>query len=396
LGRYENPVVVLGGGLTGLGVERNFGRNGIDVYLVLEKKDIALYSKYCNRYFVVPKISRDRKKLKAFLTKFKRRLNYPAVVFPTSDNFAQNLSDIREEKEVDSYYFSIPPKDALETFVEKKRFYKSLTSKGVPHPKTFFEVDEIREINEELSYPIFLKPSVSQIFFGLFQKKGFVAATEKDVIRYWTLAKRFKIDMMIQEIIPGPPTNHIFIDGYMDRNSTLKAIFARRRLRMWPLSFGNSTVCESISLSEVADIKEKIVGYLHSIDYSGIFSAEFKKDERDNLYKLLEINARSWWYNSFPTSCGINILFMAYLDAIGKDFDYVEDYEIGVKLIYLMDDLKSSIALLTQNKLNPRERASCLVGKRDWAVLAKDDLRPWLMSFAHTPFRGRKRQVHGA
>ncbi len=384
--RYENSVVVLGGGLTGLGVERNLGRNGIKVHLVLEKKDITIYSKYCNKYYIVPKIYQDIEDLKSFLTKMRHRLNHPAVIFPTSDISALNLSAIREDEEDGSYYFSIPPRDALETLVEKKRFYRSLANKRVPHPRTFLDINETHGISNELSYPVFLKPSVSQTFYRLFRRKGFIAATEKDLLRYLALAKRFKIDIMIQEIIPGPPTNHIFIDGYMDCNSTLKAIFARRRLRMWPLSFGNSTVCESIPISEVTIAKETIIEYLHSIDYSGIFSAEFKRDERDNLYKLLEINARSWWYNSFPAKCGVNIVLMAYLDQIGKDLGYIEDYEIGFKLIYLIDDLKSSVTLLTKNRFRPKEWASGLIGKRDWALFAEDDLRPWLMGFAHVAF----------
>jgi len=389
LGRYENPVVVLGGGLTGLGVERNLGRNGIKVYLALEKKDMAMHSKYCSKYFIIPKICRHKEKLKAFLDTFAHRHDHPVVVFPTSDISALNLSSMREDGENNNCYFSIPPKDALEILVEKKRFYKSLVSNGVPHPTTLFDIHEIRERSQEISYPVFLKPSVSQTFHEVFRKKGFVAATEKELLRYLDLAKNSKIDIMIQEIVPGPPTNHVFIDGYIDRNSNLKAIFARRRLRMWPLSFGNSTVCESIPISEATIMKGILVGYLHSIGYTGIFSAEFKRDERSNLCKLLEINARSWWYNSFPTRCGVNIVLMAYLDAIGKDLGCIDDYETSVKLIYLIDDLKASMTLLTKRKFNPREWASCLIGKRDWALFAKDDPRPWIMNFAYTLLQGR-------
>ena len=47
--------------------------------------------------------------------------------------------------------------------------------------------------------------------------------------------------------------------------------------------------------------KNKIINYLKKIQFNGLFDAEFKKDPRDGNFKLIEINARSWWQNSFPT-----------------------------------------------------------------------------------------------
>ena len=44
---WHNPAVVIGGTENGLGVIRNLGRNGVDVYCVLDDKDVAFYSKYC-------------------------------------------------------------------------------------------------------------------------------------------------------------------------------------------------------------------------------------------------------------------------------------------------------------------------------------------------------------
>jgi len=47
-----------------------------------------------------------------------------------------------------------------------------------------------------------------------------------------------------------------------------------------------------------------------------VFSAEFKFDERDGLFKILEVNARPWWYVDFAARCGVDVCRMAYRDAL--------------------------------------------------------------------------------
>ena len=91
--------------MTGLGVIRNLGRNGVDVYCILDKKDEAVYSKYCKKYFIVPEISQNKEKLKIFLTKLQSQLNHKAVLFPTSDLHALNVSSLKNE--TDAYLIPI-------------------------------------------------------------------------------------------------------------------------------------------------------------------------------------------------------------------------------------------------------------------------------------------------
>jgi predicted ATP-grasp superfamily ATP-dependent carboligase len=106
--------------------------------------------------------------------------------------------------------------------------------------------------------------------------------------------------------------------------------------------------------------------------------AEFKRDTQDGIFKLLEINARSWWQNSFPTKCGINIAFVSYLDAIGKEIKYNEDYETGIKWIHFLNDLLSSIK--TSNNMTIKEWASSLHKVKDWAYFSADDPLPWMIN----------------
>jgi len=384
--KFRNPALVLGGGATtGLGAIRSLGRAGVTVYYMDEKKSKAIYSKYCKEYLIFPKIGHNKDELKRVLLKLQNAIG-DAVLFPASDSYAIYLSDLTDE--LNGYYLPAPKKEVIEILINKRRFYESLMKK-MPHPTTHFpeNLEDVKKISKDISYPIFVKPYFSQPFSERFHKKGFVANSERELIEYFALMKRLKVDVMIQEIILGPPTDHIFLDGYADRDSNPKAFFARRRLRMWPLAFGNSSLCVSIPASEIAPLKETLFTYLKSISYHGIFSAELKKDHRDDLFKLLEINSRtSAWFNTLSAKCGINIMLIAYLDAIGRDIKYSEDYETGFKWVFLRDDIRSAMKMMLNGDLSVREWISSLLGKKDYMSYAKDDLRPFIISLKDTLF----------
>jgi len=274
--KFGVPAIVLGGGVTtGLGAIRSLGRAGIDVYYIDDETTEAAYSKYCRKCFILPRRSNSKDELKNALAKLHDSIEY-AVLFPGSDSYALNLSELMGE--LDGYYSPAPKKEATDLLIKKRRFYQSLTKEKIPHPTTYFpqDVEDVREIGRRVLYPIFVKPSVSHLFSQRFRKKGFVANSEGALLRYWTATEREEVEVIIQEIVPGPPHNHVFLDGYIDSDSNPKALFARRRLRMWPLSFGNSSLCMSIPISEIASLKEILFNYLRSINYQGIFSAELK------------------------------------------------------------------------------------------------------------------------
>jgi len=379
--QFKIPAIVLGSGTTtGLGAIRSLGRAGVPVYFMDEKKGEAMYSRYCKKYFIFRRIGHEKDELKRVLMKLHDVIG-DAVLFPASDSYATYLSDLIDK--LNGYYLPAPKKEVINILINKRTFYESLMNNKIPHPTTYFpeNLKDVKKISRNISYPTFLKPYLSQPFSERFRKKGFVANSERELIKYFGLMKRAKVDVMIQEIVLGPPTDHIFLDGYADRDLNPKALFARRRLRMWPLTFGNSSLCVSVPTSEVTSLKEMLFRYLKAIHYHGIFSAELKKSYRDGTFKLLEINSRtSAWFNTLSAKCGINIMLIAYLDAIGRNTKYSEEYEAGIKWVFLRDDLRSAVRMVLNGDLSIREWTFSLLGKKDYVIYAKDDLTPFVMS----------------
>jgi D-aspartate ligase len=222
---------------------------------------------------------------------------------------------------------------------------------------------------------------MSQTFWQLFRKKGFVANSEDELMKYYLLASNHKINVMFQEVIPGLAAKNIFgVEGYFDKNCDPKALFAHCRLRGWPPMFGNTCLRESIPISEVTAPCEVTKNYLSRLGYHGLMEAEWKKDPRNGVFKLLEINARQSMQNSLPTRCGINLVLMAYLDTIGEKLRYADNYEKGIRWIDFVNDLQSVISTNTAIK----DWLVSLKDVREWSSFATDDVKPWITSSVNT------------
>jgi predicted ATP-grasp superfamily ATP-dependent carboligase len=292
------------------------------------------------------------------------------------------LSSLKDEME-NEYAFMVPDKQVAETLVNKNRFYQSLDEKGIEHPKVIqgSADSDIRSIGRELGYQVFVRPSVTQDFSEVFEgRKGFVADSEAELLNQFARVRARNIKVLFQEVIPGPAANIYGIAGCFGHDSQPLALFGYHRMRGWPLLIGLNTLIESLPLSELRPQANLVAAYLRSIGYYGVMEAEFKLDPRDGRYKLLEINARSWFQNSFPTRCGLNIILKAYLDAVGTTTPYSEDYRAGVKWVNLLQDIAASV---TEGEMMRSSWIRSLVGVEDNAFFDLSDPAPVLMSTLH-------------
>lgn len=377
----ENLAIVLGGSsVTSLGLCRNLGENGINVFCVDDRKNETAFSRFCAGFFAIPGIEGSPNILKSFLAELDEKVERVAVVFPASDLFCLSLVELLGE--ISGKYVFLANKQSVDTLVNKEKFYSSLMRAELPHPETFFPLeDDLSEIERDLDYPVLVKPAVSQAFSRVFNVKCFVAEDRRELEEYLRLSSEHRISVMVQQIVPGPPTNVYGIAGYVDRNSEPKGVFVYRRIRDWPHGCGCNSLIESIPVSAVEPIKEVTFDYLTCLRYTGLFEAEFKKDERNGDFKLIEINSRSWWQNRFATVCGSNLALMAYLDAMGKSISYKETYRTGIKWIYSLNDFQSAMTLLQSGNLTFLEWLSSYKSLRDYAYFAANDPLPCISKF---------------
>lgn len=374
--RFKEPAIVFGGGINGLGIVRNLGGAGVRVYCVTERADPAAFSSRCYKRIVISNYRERTDLVRAFLEDFSRKTSSRPVIFATDDIGTLMLSELADTIR-DDYSFVVAKREAAETLVVKSRFYLSLAKASVPFPRvyTLGEFGSLENLKKEVHYPLFIRPSISPQFARVFNRKGFIADNDDELDYYFNLTLKHKIDVLFQEIIFGPDTNQYGISGLFGRTGEPLAFFAYHRLRSWPPMFGNSSLMESYPLAGLSDMQNILIKYLRSIGYCGVMDAEFKRDIRDNQFKVLEVNARSWWQNSFPTKCGQNIILKAYLDAVGQKIKRDEEYISGIKWVEAFGDLRSSI----QNRELMRLRwFKSLSNIRDFAFFDASDPLPFL------------------
>jgi D-aspartate ligase len=271
----------------------------------------------------------------------------------------------------------VPDRTVAETLILKQRFYQSLVTHNIPHPQTIsITADTSSAHGMPLTYPVFVKPSLSQAFSQRFRRKGFLAHNSTELQYYLTQAQHNHLDVMVQEIIPGPTEHGYIFQGYLTRHSQLRFLFVSQKLRQ-PRMFSIESAQVSIPLSAVAACSRQIVEYLTHLRYRGLFEAEVKLDAGDHTFKLLEVNARSGGSNSHPDACGANHVLLSYLEAIGEDVPQIPSYQAGIYSTYCFYDLVSLYTLCKRGELVLTPVLRSYLRTRDW-IFARDDLRPFL------------------
>lgn len=329
MGETRDAVLVLGRGITALGVVRSLGRLGLRAYLVGSDHGFERRSRFYRELEELPPTE-------ATLGSFLRGTRHGSMVLlPCSDEWASAVQALPPDL-AERFPCSQPPKAALEPLIDKGGFAQILVSLGLPHPRTELVANDsdIRAQPAAFLETAFLKPRHSQAFARTFGCKALLFRDLEEALARWRTAREAGFEMVLQEYIPGPPTAHYFVDGFVDRAGEIRARFARRRLRMDPPDFGNSTAMFSVPLGEVSDATKSLDRLLTAVGYRGIFSAEFKRDQRDGVFKILEVNTRAWWYVEFAADCGVNVCGMAYRDARGLPVEPVTSYAVGARCVY--------------------------------------------------------------
>ena len=368
------PALVFGDGVTGLAVLRSLGRNGIPAYVAGSAIAMVGRSRWYRR---APGEALGESSDPERVVRYLRMLPFSrAVLIPCNDEWARAMAALPESA-ASSYPATVAPTRVLRVLVDKAAFAEVAGQLGIPTPRTIRVAgpEALDALGKADPSDFFIKPRHSQPFSERFGVKAMRLSGRDEAASLLTRLAAEGQEVLLQEFIPGPPTGHVFLDGYVDRGGVMRACLARRRLRLYPPDFGNSTLSVTMPMEEAGDAVESLRRLLQGIGYVGLFDAEFVYDPRDRRFKILEVNARPWWQLELAGASGLDLALMAYLDALGLPLPPASGYRVGRTWVHPLPDLRAWWAA--------RSRGEVLGGfpVRSWftganALFAWDDPMP--------------------
>lgn len=309
----KNGVIVLGGHVQALGIVRIFGREKIPVVIIDKtKKNLAKHSCYCVSFIHV----QDKDLLDFLINTGIMGRFHDWQIYPTNDLHVSLLS---KNKEVLSKYYKVAVDDwqIIESFYNKKVAYRKVSGLNIPIPVTWYPENETDIKNFDGIFPCIIKPAVMHSFYSVTKKKVFKCIDKNELLKYYRIVSGIIPieEIMVQEIVPGNSDNQYSACFFSVRGNPIVSLSACR-LRQHPLDFGNATTyAETMENPDILEYGRKI---LESSRYTGLCEIEFKKDIRDNRYKFLEVNTRTWKWHIIGILSGSPFLTSYYIYLNGE------------------------------------------------------------------------------
>lgn len=375
--------VVVGGDYQGLGIVRSLGRHGIPVCIIDDERSIARFSRYATHSVRVPDLRDEARTIEALLD-FGRKNDLKGwVLFPTRDDTVAALSRHKDQlKEI--YRVPTADWDTIRWAWDKRNTYKLAIDLGIPvprmwQPRTLADLDQI-----EGPFPVALKPAIKEHFVYATKAKAWRADNPQQLKEIFQRAAEIMdpAEIIIQDIIPGDGHQQYAYGSFFKNHEPIGSMLARRR-RQHPPEFGRaSTYVETI---EQPLLEEMSVRYLRSINYYGLVELEYKLDPRDNQFKLLDFNARTWGYHTLGQSAGVDFPYLLFADQMGQPVEPARA-QPGVTWIRIVTDLPTGLAEIASKRMNWSSYLRSVRKSNTEAVLSVEDPFPGVAELFLLPY----------
>ena len=313
--RLRNPAIVLNPGAAGIGVLHALQLGGVDVISVGRSRPPLL-----GRFSVVPheyvSYRPDRgENLADCLLALAERFDGKGVLFPSIDIDLETLI-VARERLAERYHVPATPAIGLRIF-EKNWQYEIAERVGFPIPRNVRFAGAERPVTDDFRFPLIIKPSDRAVAAGswVFRLRILHDRAELDACLAEIARDHPTRTFQIGEVVPGEPDQLYTVGCYSNRAGRVLRSYTGRKLSQYPYDHGSASLAESCPIPpEVVAGAEAL---LNTMGFHGIAQVEMKYDVRDGLYKLIEVNGRSWLWIKLAAFSGVNLPLIQYYDLTG-------------------------------------------------------------------------------
>ena len=384
----EIGAVVLGGCFQGLGIVRSLGRRGIPICVLDDEVAISRHSRYTMYNAYAKNLKDERQIIQALLAAEQRYHLTGWVLYPTRDELVATLAHFREELSA-SFRIPTPGWEVIRWAGDKRNTYQLAAELDIPIPRTWYPQDarELEAVVDQL--PVVIKPAIKEHFIYATKAKAWHARAKTELYERFQRAREIlgPGEAMLQEFIPGDGRQQFSYCAFFKEGEALGSMIAQRR-RQHPPDFGRaSTFVETVDLPLLAELSLR---FLRAINYYGLVEMEYKYDQRDQTYKLLDVNTRTWGYHSLGAQAGVDFSAMLFADQVGQPVDVCQARP-GVKWVRLLTDVPTGLQEMRRGYVNWSDYW-CTVRHADVeAVFDRHDPLPGLVELSLAPYLYFKR-----
>jgi predicted ATP-grasp superfamily ATP-dependent carboligase len=259
-----------------------------------------------------------------------QRLAQPAVIFPTADGQCTFLAD--HHFELEHYYkFVQPEPETVRAILDRPKQYEIAKRAGVSIPGTFTPANE---------------------------------GDDTDIYGYW---------------------------AFWDEEGRERAWLTMRKPRQNLPRFCDGTLQQTVTAPEVARLSRKL---LRAFEYRGLVGVEFKRDNRDGSFKLMEITPRIESANQLAVSAGVDLAWIAYRHLTDTSVSGERvSFTPGVTFVNEEADFKRILELRKAGELKTSDWLRSWFSARAHALGAWDDPMPLIVLAGRIARAATKRRL---
>lgn len=385
--------LILGSDFRALAAVRSLGRRGIPSFIVCNDPRSAWFSRYA--------IGRERWNGKLHGDEFRAHLVDLAdrrglrgwVLLALQDETVETVAEgagILGEV----YRLTTPAWDVARQALDKHLMNEVADRVGIAYPRTWYPggPQDLTWLN--VTYPVLVKPTMSTWLQHSLRRKALWAHDFAELrSSYRTLAALVPPEeIVVQEAIPGDGHTQVSAAVFCRDGEILGGMTARRT-RQFPIDLGlSSCYVEAMPVPGLLELAGKLV---EELGLSGAAEVEFKQDERDGRYKLLDINVRLWGWHGLCVPCGLDFTHLLYQQAMGQEARPAAPV-YGWRWRRMVTDLPAALHELRAGITTPwAYMASFARGRTVPSVFAADDPLPGFADVAVAVRRASRRTLEG-
>jgi predicted ATP-grasp superfamily ATP-dependent carboligase len=322
-----------------------------------------------------------------------RTITERPALFVTSDAPAELVAEHRAML-AGRFRFILPSPGAVRTIINKRLQYELATSIGIALPQTRYpeSAEEARACVSEFAYPCILKPCKSHVGVRLMGVKVAIVHSPDELVRRFAELTADGSQFMVQEIVPGDDDTLFAYDAFWDERSNERYWLTRQKLRQ-SSRFGTGSYQVTVDQSEVAELGRRM---LTALAMTGFGCVEFRRDARDGVFRLMEVNGRTGANSQLAVAAGIDWPWLGYCHLTGASPSPAPQFRRGVRLVNEEWDTPAFLARRRSGELGLFEWARQLVSAEAHAIFAWDDPLPLLAAGALMLRREIRRRINAA